>query len=224
MNSFGKRRVGRPRKQMEFGASQCHPLTALGQEQCESYMDGSDYPCYWRLPKAQDCWGRNDRQPRNVRYQHKTSGLPPPIMFPAGFKLPPPPLPPRPVGYVAPNRPPRGLYECTGRTQSTCGSNPNCTWAGKRKCIRRPGHLAGTQYEGPLGPMGFGKKRYNVPGSVCNKQLKKICRSNPNCTYTTRGCRRRSGTKKGVVFEGPSLAFGKMCKSVTADIKALMAM
>ena len=186
MNSFGKRRVGRPRKEMEFGVSQCHPLTALGQEQCETHMKGSNYPCYWRLPKAQDCWGRNDRQPRNVRYQRKTSGLPPPIMFPDGFKSLPPPLPPRPVGYAPSNL--RGLYK------------------------------------GPLGPMGFGKKRYNVPGSICNKNLKAICRSNPNCTYTTRGCRRRSGTKNGVVFQGPNLAFGKMHRSVVADIKALMAM
>ena len=292
MNSFGKRRVGRPRKEMEFGASKCHPLTALGQEQCESYMDGSDYPCYWRLPKAKDCWGRSDRQPRNVRYQHKTPGLPPfmggpliPLSPPASylpkpsFMTGPPPLPPRPYGYADPNRPARGLYDCIGRSQRACGSNPNCEYQVKAKrCIRKPGHLAGTQYEGPMGPMGFGKKkrynvpgsacnrlkrrvcksdpnctyttrgcrrrkgtkngpiyqgpslarfgkkRYNVPGSVCNKQLKKICRSNPNCTYTKRGCRRRSGTKKGLVFEGPSLAFGKMRRSVNADIKALMAM
>ena len=59
----------------------------------------------------------------------------------------------------------------------------------------------------------FGKKRhYDVPGSQCNKLKKPTCRSNPNCTYTVRGCRRRSGTAtKGVIYEGPSLQFGKKC-------------
>ena len=287
MNSFGKRRVGRPCRQMEFGASVCHPLTQYGQEQCDSHMVEDKYPCYWRLPKAKDCWGRSDRQSRNVRYQRKTTELPSFINIPPASNLPmpsfmvgPPPLPPRPVGY-APMMPesPRGLYDCSGRTRRACGSNPNCEYqVNAKRCIRKPGHLSGTQYEGPIGPMGFGKKkrynvpgsscnrlkrrvcksdpnctyttrgcrrrkgtkngpiyqgpslarfgkkRYNVPGSVCNKQLKKICRSNPNCTYTKRGCRRRSGTKKGLVFEGPSLAFGKMRRSVNADIKALMAM
>lgn len=57
----------------------------------------------------------------------------------------------------------------------------------------------------------FGKKKYNVSGSGCNGLKKRVCRSNPNCTYTKRGCRRRSGTKsKGLVYEGPSLAsFGR---------------
>jgi hypothetical protein len=57
---------------------------------------------------------------------------------------------------------------------------------------------------------GFGKKkRYNVPGSACNKLSKRVCHSNPNCSYTKRGCRRRKGTRSGgLVFEGPSLAFG----------------
>ena len=47
------------------------------------------------------------------------------------------------------------------------------------------------------------RRRYNVPGSPCNKLRKRVCSSNPNCTYTKRGCRRRN-TKK--VYEGPSLA------------------
>jgi hypothetical protein len=59
----------------------------------------------------------------------------------------------------------------------------------------------------------FGKKprrRYNVKGSACNHLNRRICSANPNCTYTMRGCRRRSGTVKGgLVFEGPSLQFGK---------------
>ena len=60
-------------------------------------------------------------------------------------------------------------------------------------------------------PNSFGKKRrYNVAGSACNKLKRKTCRSNPNCSYTKRGCRRRTGTKSGdMVYEGPSLEFGK---------------
>ena len=53
-------------------------------------------------------------------------------------------------------------------------------------------------------------RRYNVPGSPCNRLRKRVCHSNPNCSYTKRGCRRRSGTAKGgMVYEGPSLAFGR---------------
>jgi hypothetical protein len=55
-------------------------------------------------------------------------------------------------------------------------------------------------------------RRYNVPGSPCNRLYKRVCNSNPNCTYTKRrGCRRRNGTVKGgLVYEGPSFAsFGK---------------
>ena len=61
-------------------------------------------------------------------------------------------------------------------------------------------------------PNSFGKKlrRYNVAGSPCNNLKKRVCRSSPNCSYTRRGCRRRSGTKSGaMVYQGPSLAFGK---------------
>jgi hypothetical protein len=53
-------------------------------------------------------------------------------------------------------------------------------------------------------------RRYNVAGSPCNIRSKRVCQSNPNCSYTRRGCRRRSGTvSKGLVFEGPSLQFGR---------------
>ena len=60
-------------------------------------------------------------------------------------------------------------------------------------------------------PVSFGKKkRYNVTGSPCNRLKKKVCRSNPNCSYTKQGCRRRSGTKsRELVYEGPSLAYGR---------------
>ena len=60
----------------------------------------------------------------------------------------------------------------------------------------------------------YGRRRYNVKGSGCNKLKAKKCRSSPNCTYTKRGCRRRAGTisRKGhrkLVYEGPSLEFGR---------------
>ena len=64
---------------------------------------------------------------------------------------------------------------------------------------------------------GFGRKkrrstrRYNVKGSKCNKLIKRVCQSSPNCTYAKgRGCRRRKSTVKGgLVYEGPSLGFGR---------------
>ena len=51
-------------------------------------------------------------------------------------------------------------------------------------------------------------RRYNVPGSPCNKLRKNVCHSNPNCSYTKRGCRRRKGTSGGSLYEGPSLPSG----------------
>ncbi len=54
------------------------------------------------------------------------------------------------------------------------------------------------------------RRRYNVPGSACNGLRKSVCQSNPNCAHTRRGCRRRGGTAtKGVVYEGPSMQYGR---------------
>jgi len=99
---------------------------------------------------------------------------------------------------------------CNKLTKKTCSSNPNCSYT-KRGCKRRKGTATkGMVYEGPSLPAAytlFGKKkRYNVAGSACNKLTKKTCSSNPNCSYTKRGCKRRKGTAtKGMVYEGPSL-------------------
>ena len=99
---------------------------------------------------------------------------------------------------------------CNRLRKRVCRSNPNCSYT-KRGCRRRKGTATkGLVYEGPS--LQFGKKarRYNVPGSSCNRLRKRVCRSNPNCSYTKRGCRRRSGTAtKGLVYEGPSLQFGR---------------
>jgi hypothetical protein len=47
-------------------------------------------------------------------------------------------------------------------------------------------------------------------GSACKGLNERICKGNPNCTYTINGCVRHRGTVKGgLVFEGPSLQFGK---------------
>jgi len=47
-------------------------------------------------------------------------------------------------------------------------------------------------------------------GSACKGLNERICKGNPNCTYTKLGCVRRKGTVTGgLVFEGPSLQFGK---------------
>jgi hypothetical protein len=65
-------------------------------------------------------------------------------------------------------------------------------------------------YKTPFGRRRKVRRRYNVKGSQCNKLRARKCRSSPNCTYTKRGCRRRKGTRTGkVVYEGPSLEFGR---------------
>jgi len=52
---------------------------------------------------------------------------------------------------------PRGVYTCSGRNESECGSNPNCLWQiNGRKCVRRKRHIDGRQYQGPIGMSGFG--------------------------------------------------------------------
>jgi hypothetical protein len=117
---------------------------------------------------------------------------------------------------------------CNRLKKRVCRSNPNCSYT-RRGCRRRSGTATrGVVYEGPSLQFGrvrrrrvrrvsdFGKrrKRYNVAGSSCNRLKKRVCRSNPNCSYTRRGCRRRSGTvSRGLVYEGPSLEFGKRRKT-----------
>ena len=105
---------------------------------------------------------------------------------------------------------------CNKLRSRTCKSNPNCTYT-KRGCRRRSGTASrGVVYEGPALQFGRRRKtvrrrRYNVAGSSCNRLKKRVCQSSPNCTYTKRGCRRRSGTaSRGVVYEGPALQFGRI--------------
>jgi len=121
----------------------------------------------------------------------------------------------RPRRYNVPGSP------CNKLRKRVCRSNPNCVYAKRRGCRRRNGtKTLGLVYEGPS--LAFGrrrprraskrrasKRRYNVPGSPCNKLRRRVCRSSPNCTYVKgRGCRRRNGTRGGMIFEGPSLPSG----------------
>jgi hypothetical protein len=102
-----------------------------------------------------------------------------------------------------------------------CNGNANCSWLGGKinACQRKRGTVKDKLvFYGPNA--AFGKKRmYNVKGSPCNRLTKRICKGNANCTYTKRGCRRRSGTVKDkLVYYGPNLQFGKRrrrkgCKS-----------
>jgi len=108
---------------------------------------------------------------------------------------------------------------CSRLKKKSCSASPLCHYTKGRGCRRKSAKKAPSYsmsadddlgaYANEAGISFFGRRRYNVPGSVCNKLKKNVCRSSPSCTYTRRGCRRRSGTKKGLVYEGPSLAFGK---------------
>jgi hypothetical protein len=61
---------------------------------------------------------------------------------------------------------------------------------------------------------------YSTAGSACKGLNERICKGNPNCTYTKLGCVRRKGTVTGgLVFEGPSLHFGKKRSSKRATKK-----
>ena len=107
---------------------------------------------------------------------------------------------------------------CSGIKKSECKASPMCTYVKRRGCRRKgsrknspAAYVSGDEplgeYAEAAGITFFGKKKlYNVKGSACNKLTKKTCQSNPNCSYTKRGCKRRKGTAtKGLVFEGPSL-------------------
>jgi len=101
---------------------------------------------------------------------------------------------------------------CNKLRMRVCKSNPNCTYAKRRGCRRRKSTVkGGLVYQGPS-LAGFGKRRYNVKESSCNKLRMRVCKSHPNCTYAKgRGCRRRKSTVRGgLVYQGPSLAgFGR---------------
>lgn len=68
----------------------------------------------------------------------------------------------------------------------------------------------GEMVGGPPELTAFGKRKRkykyrNVVGA-CSGLKKKRCRTNPNCHYVkNRGCKGRSGTKKGMVYEGPEM-------------------
>uniref|UniRef100_A0A6C0B0A0 Uncharacterized protein n=1 Tax=viral metagenome TaxID=1070528 RepID=A0A6C0B0A0_9ZZZZ len=207
---------------------------------CLNYTEGGLYPCNWSGGANNRCQKRPNAVTqlyastvgKYMSYVMATS--------PALASMTPPPVPVA-VAPMIPSAVRESLTEaCKGLSERNCGYNPNCQWVGNKKCQARRGTEGVNEiYYGPMGPSGsvtpasvaaaeaaelmfgrrrrfagFGKKkRYNVTGSGCNRLRKRVCKSNPNCSYTKRGCRRRSGTAtKGVVYEGPSLAFGKKRK------------
>jgi hypothetical protein len=57
-------------------------------------------------------------------------------------------------------------------------------------------------------------------GDVCRGKSERDCGGNPNCTYTSTGCRRKHGVKsKGVKYAGPMLQFGKSKKLPKSFVK-----
>ena len=127
----------------------------------------------------------------------------------------------RPRRYNVPGSP------CNRLKHADCRSNMSCNYT-KRGCRRkRINSLNGLKDYSMMpkldtsagdyairmgGALDFGRRRvrrYNVSVSPCNRLTKKVCRSNPNCNYTKKGCRRRAGTKKGLIYEGPSFASTK---------------
>ena len=222
--AFGRRsnfRFGNNFRRSRFG-SVCSTLIPSDTSTCLNYNVGGMYPCNWSGGRNNRCQMRSGGSiPYSTtgmgKYQSFVIAVVPGLASVAAVSIPPP-IPPVTAAEI------RGLYDCTGRTQASCGGNPNCNWqsganSGRGRCVRQAGYLGGEQYQGPMMPGAFGKRRklrrYNVADSPCNKLKKRVCRSSPNCSYTRRGCRRRSGTKSGaMVYQGPSLAFGKRRRKV----------
>ena len=216
--AFGRHnfRFGNNFRRSRFG-SVCSTLLPSDTGTCLNYNVGGMYPCNWSGGRNNRCQMRSGGSiPYSAtgmgKYQSFVIAVVPGLAGVAAAPIPPP--------VTAAEM--RGLYDCTGRTQASCGGNPNCNWqsganSGRGRCVRQAGYLGGEQYQGPMMPGAFGKRRrrYNVAGSACNKLKKRVCQSSPNCSYTRRGCRRRSGTKSGaMVYQGPSLAFGKRRRKV----------
>jgi hypothetical protein len=215
--SFGRRvRFGqRFGRRSRFG-SMCSALMPKDTSTCVNYNVGGMYPCAWHGGKLNRCQMRPGGP---IGYSSGGMGKYQAFIIasvPGLASVTPAPIPPA-VSLADIDEDEivvRGIYDCVGKTQADCGFNPNCNWqpkanSGRGRCIRQAGHAGGEQYQGPM--MAFGKRlrRYNVSSSSCNRLKKKTCRSNPNCNYTKRGCRRRKRTKSGAIYQGPSLAFGK---------------
>jgi hypothetical protein len=66
-------------------------------------------------------------------------------------------------------------------------------------------------------------KRYNVPGSVCNKRKKKSCKSDKSCSWTRRrGCSMRKGPKTRTPRDNAMLAQEIINKSLAAAKEVAM--
>jgi len=102
-----------------------------------------------------------------------------------------------------------GMYPCNW----SGGSNSRCqTRSGgpvsrsKAKAGKYGYYIDNSQIPPPSPPMG---SSYST-GSACKGLNERICKGNPNCTYTKLGCVRRKGTVTGgMIFEGPIVQFGK---------------
>ena len=113
---------------------------------------------------------------------------------------------------------------CSGLRKNVCNQSATCKYVKRQGCRRKSiktGYtMSGDEdlgsYADAAGIQFFGRRRYNVKGSPCNKLRRNVCKSSPNCSYTKRGCRRRKGTRGKVVYEGPSLsAFDKRRKRMS---------
>jgi hypothetical protein len=169
VDSMERLDFGRRRRRSRFG-SDCSTLLPKDISTCLNYRDASGlYPCNWSGGANSRCQTRTggavpfSKASTSGKYmayvmatQPGLAGMsPPPPVVPVAPSVPPPAY--SPTVYSGPSI--RGLYTCTGRDITACGSNPNCVWqAGAKppRCIRRAGHLEGQQYLGPIGPQGFG--------------------------------------------------------------------
>ena len=91
---------------------------------------------------------------------------------------------------------------CTANKVDTeCYSDPNCTWT-KRGCVARKGVRVGDVYQGPRMEQHVPTSRYK---SFCTNKSDTQCYSDPNCTWTKRGCVARKGVPAGDIYQGPRM-------------------
>ncbi len=94
------------------------------------------------------------------------------------------------------------MAKCSGKRKSNCRKSKKCSWRNS-KCKAKYSKKRKSSRKGSR----KGKKRVSRRGSAvsCKGRSESKCGSNPNCSWTKKGCKRRRGVLKGSIFQGPML-------------------
>jgi len=174
---FGRRR------RYAFGNRECVDLPRSGNlnvdiGNCLNFRNAAgNYPCNWSGGANNRCQRRGTGPVSYAiastvgKYTSYVMAISPAL---ATMTPPPPVVPVAPVAPPPVTSGPRGMYNCVGRDAVSCGSNPNCQWQANAKpprCVRRAGHLTGTQYEGPMGPSDYNLSNAEIAASEASELM-----------------------------------------------------